>query len=732
MKKPIKKANYITAPESLGSACPIFRKKFRVEKEVAFATLHITALGLYEAEINGKKIGEFRLAPGFTSYKKRLQYQTYDITEHIRKNNTLDVCVGSGWCVGRMGWGNSPETYGRWSKKRALIAALEIVYIDGTIRTIYTDESWKAASSGMLLSEIYDGEVFDSNVVPKNWKSVEIYEYTKDNLIPQEGEIVREICEIKPARLFKAPNGETVIDFGQEFSGYVRFKVCGRPGDICDLDHAEVLDAEGNFYTENLRSAKQNIRFICNGNPCEYRPHFTFQGFRYVRVNSWPEEINPDNFTGVVICSDIKRTGYFRCSNEKLNRLYENVIWGQMSNFIDIPTDCPQRDERLGWTGDAQVFCATAALNFDVERFFEKWLADLAAEQGVDGSLPHVVPDVLDMNKDRFQSSCGWGDAATVCPWNIYLAYGSKKLLRRQFESMRRWVEYIRGQGSSEYLWDTGRHYSDWLALDVDDPKNQRGATEVPLVATAFYAYSTSILIKAGKALGKDMSEYEKLHRSIVKAFNERFVKGDRLTSDTQTAYVLALHFDLVEDKPRFAARIAELIEKKGTALTTGFLGTAYLLETLSENGYTGLAYSLILREEFPSWLYSVNMGATTIWEHWDGMRPDGTMWSKGMNSFNHYAYGVVAGWMYNRMAGIALREDCPGYSRFILRPEPDPRITWVEASLETRRGTIRSAWKRAGDQYEYEFTVPEGTSATIILSGKTYEVGPGRYKYTL
>lgn len=721
----LESAYYLSAPESFGTVVPRFSRTFLTDKPVRSATLAITACGLYEAKINGKRIGQFVLAPGWTEYAKRLQVQIYDLTASIRRRNTLDVYVGTGWCCGRMPWKND---LGIWGKRPAILAALTVVYEDGTEKVIVTDDSWRAAKSRILSSSLYDGESYDAGLDEDEWCAPVAEKRTLDNLIPQQGEEIREIGTVTPVSVFTTPKGEKVVDFGQEFTGYVQFTVRGAKGERVKLVHFEMPDKEGNVYTENLRSAKQTVEYVCAGTGKEtFKPHFTVQGFRYVHVVEWPGELRPEDMTGIVVCSDMKRTGYFECSDPKVNRLYQNVIWGQMGNFVDVPTDCPQRDERLGWTGDAEVFCKTAAYNFDVEKFFTKWLSDMTAGQMADGGIPCVIPKALG---EAWASRAAWGDAATVCPWEIYLAYGDKEILARQFATMKAWVECVRAKGTCETLWDEGYQYGDWLALD--DEAGTGSATDVFMIATAYFAYSTSLLIKAGKVLGYDMREYEKLHRGILASFNERFIKDGEPICKTQTAYVICLHFDLVKDKKTLASRLAELIEKNGMRLNTGFVGTAYLLQTLCDNGYPTLAYNLLLQEKFPSWLFSVNHGATTIWEHWDGIREDGSMWSADMNSFNHYAYGAVASFLYGYVCGIRPTEEAPGYKKFLLAPLTDPRLDYARASLATRRGLIRSEWKREGKKVRYVFEIPPFTTALVTLPGKKMTLGEGRYEFVI
>jgi alpha-L-rhamnosidase len=714
---PIYSASWISA--GLGDVCPVFKKKIECKRGVQNADLFITAFGVYEAELNGRRVGAFFMAPGWTSYHKRLQYQQYDVTDLLKKSSELRVTLGKGWCVGRIAWGEKP---GDWGNETALLACLRIRYDNGDEELIPTDATWEWAESPVRFSEIYDGETYDARVIPADWKPAMLVQRGKEVLLPQEGEIVCPQEVLRPVGMLTTPKGETVLDFGQNLTGYVRFTVCGEAGDEVRLSHAEVLDHDGNFYTENLRSAKNEIRYLCGGGEETYHPHFCFQGFRYVRIDCWPGNPKVEDFQAVVVHSQLERTGEFECSNPLLNQLYRNIIWGQKGNFLDVPTDCPQRDERLGWTGDAEVFARAASYNFNVLRFFKKWLHDLQADQLENGGVPHVIPNVIDGH-----GSAAWGDAAVICPWQMYLTYGDRTVLEDQFESMRRWVEYIRSQGTEEALWNTGEHFGDWLGLDAQEG-SYKGSTSEPLIATAYFAYSTSLLVKAGKALGRDMSEYEALYGRIVEAFRREFIQGGKMACDTQTAHVLALYFNLAapEQKPALAARLAQLVHEHGDTLTTGFVGTPYLLYALADNGYLDLAYTLLLQEKFPSWLFSVRMGATTIWEHWDGVKEDGSMWSKDMNSFNHYAYGAVADFLYSAVAGINPDETQPGYRHILLRPRPDNRLEYARASLKTAYGTVCSGWKRQDGGYVFDFDIPEGCTATLSLGDEERPIGPG------
>lgn len=708
------KAEWIRPAADYGEAAPLFKREFACDKEVESATLHITAMGVYEAFLNGKRIGNFIMAPGFTAYDKRHQYQSYDVAELLKKENKIEVTVGKGWYRSQF---VTRRDYDIWGAYSALIAVLEIVYKDGSEEAIVTNNGWYTAPSRVRFSEIYDGEKYDASFCSEDWKRAMRLHYPTQMLIPQEGEIVCEHEHIAPQRIFTTPKGERVIDFGQNLTGYVSFCVNAKAGDRIVYTHAEALDAEGNFYTANLRSAKQRVEYIARDGEQSYKPHHTFMGFQYIRIDEAPECLDLNDFEAIVVHSKMERIGYFECSNEKINKLYSNVIWSQRDNFLDIPTDCPQRDERLGWTGDAQVFVKAATYNFNVKKFFHKWLHDLAAEQYPDGGVPYVVPDVVPA-----VPCAAWGDAATICPWQIYLTYGDKAILEEQIDSMIAWVNYIRGRGPEEFLWLGDPQLGDWLGLDAEEG-SYKGASDTDLIASAYYAYSANIVAKALKVLGRDASEFEELYKNIRKAYIERFNKFK-----TQTECAITLKFDLTDDKPAVAKQLADMVKANGNKLTTGFVGTPYLLDALSENGYTDVAYSLLLQEEYPSWLFSVNMGATTIWEHWDGMKADGTMWSTDMNSFNHYAYGSVAAWMYETAAGIGIDEKMPGGENVILCPRPDKRLEWVKASIETSFGKVLSAWKYTDSGIEYEFGVPN--RAKLILNGEEKILKKGTYKF--
>ena len=719
----IKQAEFISAPQSIGQTVPCFARALDLKGDIARATLHISALGLYEAAIDGQRVGKFLFAPGWTEYASRLQFQTYDVTGLLKPDSLLTVMVGEGWWGGRMGWDGQKER-----RRTALIAALEVEFTDGRTQTVLTDARWQVLTTPILGSSIYDGETVDMTAETESLGYAEVVDYDKSILLPQEGEEVREMATLGVIAEITTPAGERVLDFGQNLTGYVRVHAHGARGDEIELSFAEVLDKDGNFYTENMRSAKNKIRYIlADSEPMDFAPTFCWQGFRYVRLDKCPAGMTADDFTAVAVHSDIERTGDFDCGVPLVNQLYQNILWGQRGNFLDVPTDCPQRDERLGWTGDAQVFARTASYNFKVDKFFRKWLHDLNAAQDAQGRIPHVIPNILGPNS---AGSAAWGDVATIVPWEMYLTYGDKQFLADQFDSARKWVDYIHSAGSEEYLWLDGEHFGDWLGLDAPEG-SYKGSTDESLIASAFFAYSTRNVIRMGDALGKDMGAYRDLYTHIIDAWRRRYIASPgRLTCDTQTAYVLALAFDLVGKKQPFADRLAEKIHENGDKLQTGFVGTPYLLRALSENGYTDLAYTLLLQTEFPSWLYPVTRGATTMWEHWDGLKPDGSMWSADMNSFNHYAYGAVGAWMFNTAAGINPDPENPGFRRILFLPQPDARLGHVTASIRTAHGIVAAHWHYEGDQVRYTFTVPKGCTARVDFGDRVAELTEGTHRF--
>ena len=709
---------------------PLLRREFSLAGVVESARVYVTSHGLYELQLNGRRVGDQLFTPGWTSYNKRLQYQTYDVTKLLSSGaNAIGVTLGDGWYRGNIGFGGQRNYYGEHA---ALLLQIKVTYKGGREEIIGTDTKWKAATGPILMSEIYNGETYDarlerpgwSNVgyADSQWPGVHVASYPKDNLVAPAGPPVKRIEELKPIKIIKTPAGETVADLGQNMVGWVRLKVQGPSGTTVTLRHAEVLDNAGNFYTANLRAAKETVRYTLQGGGLEtYEPHFTFQGFRYVAIEGYPGELTADSITGIVIHSDMARTSEFETSRQLINQLQHNIIWGQKGNFLDVPTDCPQRDERLGWTGDAQVFSSTAAFNMDVAGFFTKWLKDVAADQFETGSVPFVVPNVLGNRASGPPGgAAAWADAAVIIPWNIYLSYGDTRLLEQQYDSMKRWVEYERQRAGDDYLWSGDYHFGDWLAFATTRPDYPGATTSKDFIATAFFAHSTDLLQRSAQVLGKqaDAAQYADLLTRIKKAFCREYVtETGRVGEDTQTAYAVALQFDLLPDelRPVAAKRLAQEVRQRGH-LTTGFVGTPYLCFVLSRYGYLDEAYLLLNREQYPSWLYPIKQGATTIWERWDGQKPDGSFQDKGMNSFNHYAYGAIGEWMYRVMAGIDIDWSAPGYKHILIQPQPGGGFTHVKATHDTMYGTVSSAWTLSGDKFELAVEIPTNTRATVRL----------------
>jgi alpha-L-rhamnosidase len=717
---------------------PMLRRVFRLKQAVRSARAYVTSHGVYELHLNGARVGDEVLTPGWTSYATRLQYQTYDVTGLLRRgDNAAGVLLGNGWYRGNIGFSKRRNVYG---DRLALLLQIDVTYADGSRETFGSDAQWKASTGPIVLSEIYHGETYDARLEKtgwteatfddRSWALVRWVEHPKNVLIAPAGPPIKRMNELKPVSILRTPAGRQVVDMGQNMVGWVRLRVQGSPGTVVTLTHAEVLDKEGNFYTQNLRAAAQAIRYTLKGGGVEtYEPRFTFQGFRYVAVDGYPGELTTGSLTGIVVHSAMAPSGDFSASQAILNQLQHNIVWGQKGNFLDVPTDCPQRDERLGWTGDAQAFARTAAFNMDVAGFFAKWLKDLEADQYKSGAVPHVIPDVLTLpdaaTTGRMQAgAAGWADAAVIIPWTVYLTYGDTQVLREQWSSMTRWVEYMQQRAGEDHIWDGDFHFGDWLAFATTRADYPGATTGKDLIATAFFAHSTDLLARIARVLGKkeDAAQYDALLDRIRTAFVREFVTpAARVGEGTQTAYVLALHFDLLppDMREKAAAHLVRDVRQR-QHLTTGFLGTPYLLHVLTRYGYLDEAYMLLEREQYPSWLYPITKGATTIWERWDGIKPDGSFQDAGMNSFNHYAYGAVGDWMYRVMAGIEIDQAAPGYRHILIQPRPGGKTTKVGARHDTPYGTVASAWTLEGGRFELAVQVPPNTRATIRLPRAT------------
>ena len=706
----------------------MLRKQFTVSKKIVSARAYATAHGLYELYLNGRKAGNQALTPGWTEYKKRLQYQVYDVTAMLQQgDNVIGAMLGDGWFRGTVAYKNQ---WGFWGKKLALLCQLQITYADGTVENINSDGSWKSTQTGPItLNGIYDGENYDARKEIPGWANkgfndaawipVSVVDIDKKTLVGVQSVPVHRIAELKPIAIFKSAKGTQIVDFGQNLTGWVRLKVNGPAGTTVNIKHAEVLDKFGEFYTANLRGAASTINYTLKGGGDEvFEPHFTFMGFRYIAVDGFPGELKPGNFTAVVVHSDMGVTGEFTCSDTMINKLQHNILWGQKGNFLDIPTDCPQRDERLGWTGDAQVFSRTAAFNMNVAPFFAKWMKDVAADQFPDGGVPFVVPDVLQTNNT---TSAGWGDVAVIVPWTMYQVYADKRILQTQYPSMKAYVDKIIKRAGASRIWKGGSVFGDWLFYrpGIYDFSEPNGYTNPDMIATAFYAYSSKLLSQAAGALGNtaDEKKYDDVFEDVKKAFIHNYMTPTgRIFADSQTGYVLALKFNLVPDslKNRAAAYLVEDVRSRNNHLSTGFLGTPYLCQVLSQNGYANVAYDLLLQKTYPSWLYPVKMGATTIWERWDGIKTDSTFQDKSMNSFNHYSYGAVGDWMYQNITGLQIGK--PGYRYIVLKPQPSPKFTFAKATFETMYGQVLSAWEVKDGVMQVRVKIPVNTTAGLTL----------------
>ncbi len=724
-------AQWIVPTQRNGQTSPYLHTTFRLDKKIKSAVVFASAHGLYELYINGHKIGDDCLTPGWTAYQKRLQYQCYDVTKVLQKGlGSMGAILANGWYLGELGWENHRNLYGT---ELALIAQLHITYADGATQTIATNNTWQSGEGAVRFSEIYDGEKVDYRLEPSNWanknggmgptftNAVTIRDFPKDILVGTYNEPIRAQQRLNPKRSFTAPNGQKTLDFDQNLVGVLEVKAKGTRGTRIVLHYAEVLDLKtGNPYFDNLRHAQSSDTFYLAGAGTEtLAARFTFHGFRYATYEITEGTLDGQpQFMAIVWHSNMAHIGQFACAHPLLNQLQHNIEWGQRGNFLDVPTDCPQRDERMGWTGDAQAFSNTAHFNFDAHNFFAKWLKDLAADQSPDGRVPYVIPHVL---SEGAGGSTGWADAATIIPWNTYLATGDRRILEEQYASMKAWVGYMENN-SKNYLWNTGFHFGDWLFYDVDDDRDGRSAiTDKYYIAQCFFAHSTEILLKTAQILNNkaDTERYLTLLKHVKQAFAQEYITPNgRPISSTQTAYVLALQFDMLPDHQRTKAAqaLADNVKSYGNHLTTGFLGTPYLCHVLTRFGYHEEAYDLLLQENYPSWLYPVRMGATTIWERWDGIKPDSTFQNVGMNSFNHYAYGAIGDWMYRNIGGIQSLAAYPGYKQVRIAPLPNARMSNASTSLSVPYGLVKTDWRVVGDSFLLNVIIPPNTQAEVVM----------------
>lgn len=726
---------------------PVFQKTFQANPTQLQARLYICGLGVYEVYINGRKVGDEYLTPYFTDYRYRIQYQTYDVGSYLQMGtNRIDVYLGNGWYKGKFGYLNKGELRNYYGSEFQLLADLYLKNGEEPAQIIGTDESWLALKSPVIVSGIYDGEMYDARLeknileVPARQKIYAVAaEAPKGELIPMCGLPVRKKEVLKVQQIITTDIQETVLDFGQEITGWVSFTADMPAGRKIKLRYAEVLQ-DGKFYQENLRTAKAEFEYISDGEKKRCRPHFTFYGFRYVLVTGMTvDSSNVDDFEAWALYSDMEETGVISTSNEKVNRLIENTKWSEKDNFLDIPTDCPQRDERLGWTGDAQIFSGAACFHMQPPVFFRKYMQDMKLEQEEKGgAVPYVVPDVLTLARlmngepefhyeENLWGEAGasvWGDAATIIPWNLYLFYGDKTMLAEQYGNMKQWIDFIIGMDENycggKRLWNCGFHFGDWLSLDAEGD-NREGGTDKYLVSSVYYMYSAQLAAKAAAILGKaeDALHYGKIAEEVRAAVRAAYVVDKGVLSvNTQTAYVLGIHFHIFEEEEMeiAAEKLKGLLEANGDKLLTGFVGTGYLCEALSQVGLADKAYTLLLNEEYPGWLYEVNLGATTIWERWNSLLPDGSISSTGMNSLNHYAYGAIAEWIYRNACGLQPLEDGAGFKKARFAPQTDDRLEYAQAQYESLNGTYRAGWKRTEKGMQYTLEIPFNCEAQVHL----------------
>lgn len=732
-------------PDKVSPVPMTFRQRFEVKKPVRRAFFNVTALGIYELKLDGEKVGEDYFAPGLTSYEHQIQYQTYDVTSRLHDAGEILAVVGGGWAAGAFNYVRKNKIS---ADRQAFLCELRIEYEDGTSDIIATDESWQVTLDGnYTMAEWYDGETYDATVdIGKSaWKPADIAAPRgTPKLLAQYGAPVRVMGEMRPVSFTTAPSGETIYDFGQNFSGVVCANIKGKHGQMVIFRHAEVL-VDGELFVKSLRTAKATATYICSDGAQTYSPKLTYMGFRYVGVTG----IEPDDIelTALVLHSNIPETGTFSCSNEMLNRLQENIRWGGKSNFVDIPTDCPQRDERQGWTGDIAVFAATASFNFDMGRFYDKWLRDMRAEQSRGGGIPMVVPRAGD-SWPVMATSC-WGDSCVLVPWAEYLARGNVELLRSQYPTIKKFLKAAKWWSGLFSITPTGRniwrfpfHFGDWCA---PEGTAKDWIAKGKWVATAYFANSCKLAAQIAEILGytEDVKYYTKLREKIIHAYRKVFTDGaGRLKNEFQTAYVLPLYFNMTEgvETEAMVNNLLRLVREADNHLATGFPGTPYLLFALSDNGQPGAAYDLLLQDTCPSWLYQVKTGGTTIWERWDALRPDGTVNtvdlnnpekdSGGMVSFNHYAGGAVGDWLYRRVAGI--EPTSGGYRTFRIAPLLGGGITSARGSTETPYGTVVSDWKSSGNRFEIQVEVPVSTHCEMVLpNGEIHHLTSGQFQFT-
>jgi alpha-L-rhamnosidase len=734
-------------PEDAGTdrRPPLVRTAFTLDGPVSRARLYVSAHGVHETEINGARVGDDILSPGWTVYGERLRYYTHDVTDLlVEGKNAIGAWLGDGWYRGRLGFnGGYRDLYG---SDISLIAQLEVEYIDGRTVSVATDASWRASTGPILVAGLYDGETYDAREEragwsapafdDSSWSAVAVTPRDPSTLVAPDGPPVRCTEELAPVSITRTASGAHLLDFGQNLVGRLRIVVDGPEGHTITLRHAEVVQ-DGELYTRPLRLAAATDALVLDGaGERRWEPRFTVHGFRYAEISGWPGDLDPGAVTARVYHTDLERTGWFASSDPLVDRLHENVRWSMRGNFVDIPTDCPQRDERLGWTGDLQVFAPTASFLYDVSGMLTSWLKDVAVEQLPDGTVPWYVPVIPGgPTWTPIEPGAVWGDVAVLTPWTLYERFGDTGILEQQYESAKAWVDLADRLAGPDHLWNEGRQLGDWLdpAAPPEDPA--AALTDRYLVATAYFAWSTRRLADTARVIGRadDARHYDSLARAIRAAFvEEYFDDSGTMTSDAQTAYALAIQFDLLPDDARADVarrRVGELVHESQNRIATGFAGTPVISDALTTAGTVEIAYDLLLERECPSWLYTVLQGGTTIWERWDSRRPDGSVNPGEMTSFNHYALGAVADWMHRVVAGISPLE--PGYRRVLAKPRPGGGLTSASATHLTPYGRLAIAWTLEAGVLTVELEVPTGSTARVELPGRDpVEVGSGSHRF--
>ena len=719
---------------AMDSPAPVVSGRIDVPGAVRNARLYVTAHGVYVPSINGRRVDDTVLAPGWTSYDHRLRYHVHDVTRLVRAGeNVVEALLGNGWYRGRLGWTNDRAIYGQ---RLALLAQLEITTFDGAVLVLATDGAWLARESEILADDLYDGQTTDlrRRASPAPATSVEILDEDLSKLVAPDGPPIRPTGVLPARRVFRSPAGKTLVDFGQNAVGWVRLTTHGlAAGSTVTVRHAEVLE-DGELGTRPLRSARATDTWAMSGRDEVLEPTLSLHGFRYAEVTGVPD-LRAEDIELVVVGSDLRRTGWFSSSHEQLDRLHENVVWSTRGNFVDLPTDCPQRDERLGWTGDIQVFGPTATFLYDTAGLLRSWLADLAAEQLPDGSVPHVVPGIS-RDPDFHAPAAAWGDAATIVPWTLYQRTGDLQVLERQLPSMRAWVDKLTALAGPDRLWRGGFQFGDWLDPTAPPEEPGRAKADPDVVATAHFARSAWILAEAARLLGRagEAEKYRLLTEEVRAAFARAFVTpAGRVHSDAPTVYALALAWDLLPSAAQRAEagrRLADLVAAGGYRISTGFVGTPLICDALTGTGHLDAAYRLLMQTQCPSWLYPVTMGATTVWERWDSMLPDGRINPGEMTSFNHYALGAVADWLHRTVAGLAPAE--PGYRRLLVRPRPTGELTHAAATHLTPYGKAHVSWQRSAGHLRLDVHVPVGASAEVHVPGaeQPVTVGHGEHRW--